>query len=122
MHKFIVKNQKEQVVGGVVYAPLEVDSDGDFSTKEEIQKAMYKFMQRYFDNNTPRFNLNHKKGTEHSFAILESFIAPEGCTKGGVAIKKGSWYMACRITDPDVWAMVESKSLQGWSMEGRATT
>ncbi|GAJ15535.1 unnamed protein product, partial [marine sediment metagenome] len=41
----ISKKADEHIVCGVVYAPNEVDSQGDTTTEEEIRKALYSYME-----------------------------------------------------------------------------
>lgn len=111
-------DKKQQIVGGVVYEPDEVDTQGDYADKKEIEKAMYRFMEKYATN-TNRIRINHK-GKKYFFPVIESFIPEQDITKGGQKLKAGTWWLMIKITNDKVWADVESGALTGFSMGGRA--
>ena len=115
----IVKiDKKKQMVGGVVYEPDEVDTQGDYATKEEIEKASYRFMQKYATN-TKRIRINHM-GKKHFFPIIESFIAEQDTVKGDQPLKKGTWWLMVKVTSDKIWKDIESGKLTGFSMGGTA--
>jgi len=117
----IVKiDKKKQMVGGVVYEPDEVDTQGDYATKEEIEKAMYRFMQKYATN-TKRIRINHM-GKKHFFPIIESFVPEQDTVKGGQPLKKGTWWLMVKVTSDTIWKDIESGKLTGFSMGGTAKT
>ncbi len=43
--KAFSKNKAQHIVSGVVYAPDEMDSDGEYATVEALTEAMYSFME-----------------------------------------------------------------------------
>jgi hypothetical protein len=116
--KFSKVNKKEQIVGGIVYAPSQKDAQGDFTDRKEIERAMYKFMEKYAED-PKRIKVMHK-GESVTFPILESFIPEQDIIKGDDIIKSGAWWLMIRITDPEIWAAVESGQLNGFSMGGTA--
>jgi hypothetical protein len=105
-------------VGGIVYAPSQKDAQGDFTDRKEIERAMYKFMEKYAED-PKRIKVMHK-GESVTFPILESFIPEQDIIKGDDIIKSGAWWLMIRITDPEIWAAVESGQLNGFSMGGTA--
>ncbi len=111
-------DKKQQIVGGVVYEPDEVDTQGDYTNKKEIEKAMYRFMEKYATN-TKRIRINHQ-GKKIFFPIVESFIPEQDITKGGQKLKAGTWWMMIKITDKKIWDEIEKGTLTGFSMGGRA--
>ncbi len=115
----IIKVDKAQkIVGGIIYEPDEVDTQGDFTDKKEIEKAEYLFMQKYATN-TKRIRINHA-GKKYFFPILESFIPEKDTPKGGEMIKAGSWWLMIKITDDKIWKEILENRLSGFSMGGRA--
>jgi len=109
----IRKAASEHIVYGVVYEPYVVDSQGDFASPEEIEKAAHLFAEKYQE-----FNIEHE-GTYHKVALSESYVAPEDIRIGGQPVKKGSWILAVRI--PDIlWGSIEKGEINGYSMEGGA--
>ncbi len=111
-------DKKQHIVGGVVYEPDEVDTQGDYADKKEIEKAMYRFMEKYATN-TKRIRINHK-GKKYFFPIIESFIPEHDTKKGGQRLKAGTWWLMVKVTDKKIWADIEAGKLTGWSMGGRA--
>ena len=111
-------DKKKQMVGGVVYEPDEVDTQDDFATKEEIEKAMYRFMEKYATN-TKRIRINHM-GKKHFFPIIESFVPDEDTIKGDQSLKKGAWWLMVKVTSDKIWKDIESGKLTGFSMGGTA--
>jgi ATP-dependent DNA ligase len=115
----IVKvDKKQQIVGGVIYEPGTIDTQGDWTDAGEIQKAMYRFMERYAED-TSRIKVLHKGRVRH-FPIVECFQPDADMRRGGQVIKAGSWWMMVKVTDPEVWSEIESGRLTGFSMGGQA--
>jgi hypothetical protein len=118
LFKIMKKDPAQQIVGGVVYEPNAVDSQGDFTDAKEITKTMYRFMEKY-GTQPQRIKVMHK-GKAYFFPILECFQPEEDTTKGGDKIKAGAWWLMIKVTDPKVWSDVESGALTGFSMGGMA--
>jgi len=111
---FFDKAKDEHIVYGIVYAPDEVDSQGDQASAEEIKKAAYDFMEH-----CQTFKVMHK-GKPADIKVLESYIAPQKLTVSGRTIKKGSWVISARINNKKVWKDVKTGKLTGFSMAGYA--
>ena len=111
-------DKKQQIVGGVVYEPDEVDTQGDYTTAKEIEKAQIRFMEKYATD-TKRARISHK-GKKLFFPIIESFIPAHDTMKGDKQIKAGSWWLEMKITNPEIWKLIEDGTLTGFSMGGRA--
>jgi len=107
-------DKDKQIIGVVVYAPDEVDTQGDMASAEEIEKAAHKF-----NIGNRKFKIMHK-GKEIDVDLLENYIMPVDATIGKEKVKKGSWFAVCKINDKDVWKRIKSGELQGISMGGEA--
>ena len=97
-------------------APRGVDSQGDWTFAEDIEKAAYGFMGRY------RHGTGIKLGHEGEFIpaeIVESYLAPVDFDLGNQRVVKGSWLQALRFPDPDLWELVK-QNMGGFSIGGRA--
>ena len=105
----------QQIVTAVVYAPEEVDAQGDIISEEEIQKMMYGFMRHY-----QAFKEMHEHPTD-AF-VLESYQAPVDFTLGAELVKKGSWIMTSQIEDEDLWERIKSGEITAYSIGGFAET
>lgn len=116
--KIMKIDRKQQIAGGVVYEPDIVDSQGDMASAEEIQKAMYKFMEKYATE-TKRIRVMHK-GKMHYFPIVECFQPEHDMMKGGKTVKAGSWWLMVKILNKQIWDQVVDGKLTGFSMGGRA--
>ncbi|MBA7548669.1 hypothetical protein ES705_41134 [subsurface metagenome] len=110
----ISKKTDEHIVCGVVYAPNEVDSQGDTTTEEEIRKALYSYM-----GGPQKFKLNHK-GKYIDAKVLEIYIAPVDFEMSNQKIKKGSWLLISRVLDEKVWKGIKDGTITGYSLAGRA--
>jgi len=108
------KAEEEHIVGGVVYAPDEVDAQGDFTTAEEITKAMYGWME---DAQTMK---EMHAGRPKQVKVLECFQPEQDIIKFGNTIKAGAWWLLVRVLDDKIWKRVKKGELTGFSMSGQA--
>jgi len=117
--KILKIDKKKHLVGGVVYEPDAIDSQGDYTDAEEIEKAIERFMEKY-SKDPKRIRVNHK-GQAYYFPIIECFQPETDIKKGGKTIKAGSWWLMVKVTDNSIWQLIESGKLTGFSMGGRAS-
>lgn len=118
MLRILKVDKKKQIVGGIVYQPDVKDSQGDYTNTEEIEKAMYRFMEKY-GRDPKRIKVEHEGRTRY-YPVLESFQPEQDIKKGGKTVPAGSWWLMIKVPDKDVWAEVEAGRLTGFSMGGRA--
>ena len=114
---FCKVDQEERVVAGVVYAPNEVDSQGDWTDTGEIWRAMKKYMVE-----TGGVMKIMHEGRQVDAPVVEVFQAEVETVKGGTTIPAGAWYQANYIPEglDDVWQAIKDGKLTGYSMAGRA--
>lgn len=111
---FINKNEEEKrLVYGVVYEPDVVDSQGEYMTAEEIEKAAHGFLK-------DARNIDH----QHDFnsgvgEVVESYIAPIDFEIGDELIKKGAWVLVTKAS-PEIWEAIKKGEITGYSMAGTA--
>ena len=103
-------DDEQQIVFGEVYAPGFPDSQGDFMTRESIQQMAYEFMRKGLVN---KIDLNHSQ-EESGCYVVESFIARDDDT----VFIPGSWVLGVKVPDPEIWALVKSGELNGFSFDG----
>jgi hypothetical protein len=110
----VSKSGDQQIVYGVVSEPGVIDLQGDRLSKSEIRAACHKFMQT-----------GQRIGKEHSgvakASIIESYIAPTDFKCNGQVVKSGSWVMAVKIHDNDLWQAVKKGDITGFSIAGTGT-
>lgn len=109
-------DEDQQIVGGIVYEPHAEDSQGDYSTEDEIRQACYYFME-----NKRKFKLQHEGAPiTAKINILENYIAPQDLEISKEKVKKGSWILIIRVQDPELWKLVKEGKVTGFSMAGVA--
>jgi hypothetical protein len=109
----IIKADK-QIVYGVVSEPDSIDLQGDRLSKSEIRKACHKFMMQ-----SQRIGKEHEGPAKAD--VIESYIAPTDFTCNGQVVKAGSWVMAVKIHDDDLWQDVKKGEITGFSIAGTGT-
>lgn len=108
-------DKEERMVYGIALEPNEVDTYKHTVTKEEIRQAAHK----YLSYNQIRM-VGHERVSNSKITLLESYIAPIDLTINGQTIKEGSWVVAMKIHDDEIWAQVKSGKLTGYSIGGWA--
>lgn len=111
----LVKSDEKRVVYGVVYSPGQVDSQGEYAERGEIEKAAYGFMK-----GLRLLNVD----AQHDFDPKAAFVAESWITKGADPLfpdePEGSWAVGIRVEDESLWASVKKGELAGLSMAGYA--
>jgi len=108
------EDSEEHILYGIVYEPDETDTDGDTVNAEEIRKAAHYYMAM-----SQVTKINHK-GAAVNTNILESYISTVDLVIAGRAVKKGTWLMAVKVNDAEIWKSVEEGALTGFSLAGPA--
>ena len=136
----LVKTQEERFVLGIVLepndggegAPVDPDTQGDIYSAHEIRRAAHLFMEQYRN-----LGLMHRRIVPTTkLRILESYIAPiefavrsNGEIIGTADVKpgekvqivrRGTWLLAMRVVDDQLWQAVKSGKLTGLSIGGSA--
>jgi hypothetical protein len=96
-------------VFGEVYSPLQVDTDGETMTAEDIQKMAHDFIAH---GSVTAIDMEHNHvacGAE----VVESFIA----RKEDPDYSEGSWVLGLRMQEGSVWEAVKSGDINGFSMD-----
>lgn len=108
---------EERYVLGIVLEPQDpsnpLDSQGDVYDAETIRQAAYQFMEEYRN-----IGLQHSGLINDKVKILESWIQREDTVIGGQNVIAGSWLMAVRVLDDEIWAAVKDGRITGFSIGG----
>ncbi len=107
--KFASVDSDKQLVYGVVMEPDEIDTHGDITSANEIEKAAHYFMQE-----SQVMGDSHIKVADAT--PVESYIAPVDFTLGGQEVKKGSWIMTTKIHADALWEEVKKGDYTGYSI------
>ena len=118
MLKIVKADKRKQIVGGIIYEPFVEDTQGDWTTPDEIEKAMHGFMERY-SRDPKRIKIEHE-GKKYYFPILECFQPEVDTIKDGKKIPAGAWWILIKVKDKNIWDAIERGELTGFSMGGKA--
>lgn len=99
-----------QLVYGEVYAPGFPDSQGDLMNRAAIQEMAHEFMRKGSVN---KIDVQHSQ-LESGCYVVESFIARDD----DPTFIPGSWVLGVKIPDPEIWSLVKSGELNGFSLDG----
>ncbi len=102
---------------GIVYAPDEVDAQGDWTDAETIRKAADEWM---------RAGRAMQVDQEHDFQPVAAFVAESWLVRAGdplfPAEREGAWAVGIQIEDAALWAQIEAGEVEGLSLAGTART
>ena len=112
-----IKKTVEGVAYGIVYAPDEVDAQGDFARADEIKKAAYEFMKNLSGRNVDK---------NHSFEKQNAYIAESWLVRKGDPVfekeKDGAWAVGIKLEDDKLIEGIKKGEIKGLSMAGQAET
>ena len=103
-------DEDKRLVYGIVMEPDSIDSQGDWESAEEIERAAHKFMK------DSRVIYREHKTKQPNVHVVESYIAPEDAGD----IKKGSWVMVTFVGEDSLWKEVKKGNFTGYSIRGYA--
>jgi hypothetical protein len=103
-------NEELKQVTYVAMLPDSTDLHGDFTSAEEVRKAM-----ESFNRSSMRANLFHMTMTD-TFSVVESYLAPTEFILGDNLVKKGTWLMTLQVHDDKLWELVKSGDINGISI------
>ena len=107
----------EQVIVGIALQPDVVDAHGDIMKAPVIRKAAHNFLSSY--NKTVKLGVQHRN-FKPKFELLESYIAPITFVLGEKTVKEGSWIVAVKVHDANVWKKIKKGEITGFSIGGKA--
>lgn len=98
-----------QVVYAEVYAPGRPDAQGEYMTRESIQKACHDFSK---SGRHKCIDIQHDNKVLKGACVVESFVARDD----DAVFIPGSWVVGMYLPD-EAWARVKKGELNGFSME-----
>lgn len=103
-------NQELKQATFIAMLPDSVDLHGDFTSAEEVRKAM-----QSFNKSAKRTNLFHMTMSD-SFEVIESYLAPVDFILNDEFVAKGTWLMTLQIKDDSLWELIKSGEINGISI------
>jgi hypothetical protein len=111
----LLKTGEERYVLGIVLEPETVDAQRDIYSAAEVREAAHRFMEEYRN-----LGLMHREILGDQVKILESYLAPVEFELDGTRVRKGTWMLAVRVLDDELWKQVKAGELTGFSIGGSA--
>lgn len=105
----------KKLVYGIVYAPDEVDAQGDTMEATEIEKAAHSFLQK---GRTTRVDKDHDEQPDEGY-VVESYLIGKSDSRFPDD-PEGSWAVVIKVTDDDTWSQIQDGDIQGISMQATA--
>ncbi len=106
-------DEEKRMVYGIVYAPDEVDSQGDVATAEVIEKMAYDFMR---NARTTQVDKQHDYQPDEGF-VAESWIVKEG---DPLFDEVGAWAVGIKVENDATWEAIKKGEITGISLAGEA--
>lgn len=123
---FQTDEEKQVVLGPAMIPNLKIfrkDSNGlpyyVYFTAETIKKIAEKYMRnKFIDNNDE----NHSGKAVEDVYVIESWIKEDMYDKsnkyGYQELPVGTWFVAMKVKNPEIWKKIKSKELNGFSVSG----
>jgi hypothetical protein len=96
-------------VYGVVYSPLEIDTDWESMTADDIRKMAHEFIA---SGQVYSIDVMHNECPSGA-QVVESFIA----RKGDPDYNEGDWVLGVQMPDGELWNEIKSGNLNGFSVQ-----
>lgn len=116
----VIKTKEEKYALGIVLEPLkemgQVDAQNDLYSAEEVKKAAHLFMEEFAN-----MGVQHTELANSRIRILETWIQRDDAVIEGVTVTKGTWLMAVKFIDDELWEKVKKGEITGFSIGGKAS-
>ncbi len=104
-----------KVVYGVVYAPDEIDTEGDTMSVGEIERAAYDFLKAQRTSHVD---------ADHDGLLGRGYVAESWLVRRGDPLfagePEGAWAVGIKVTDEATWGRIEQGDLRAFSLAGFA--
>jgi len=107
----IIKLDEElQIVYAEVYVPNIPDSDNDFMSVDTVREMAHGFLA---NGRVTKVDVEHSR-VDVAAVIVESFVA----RKDDPDFIMDAWVCGVKINDPEVWELIKSGEINGFSLDG----
>jgi hypothetical protein len=110
----------------IYYEPNKLDSHGDWTTQEVIEKACENFNSNLKSGNVVP-NLFHSRDDEgnieatDSFEILKSWVSPTDCIVGETEVDEGTWLVKVKMNNEVLWSKFLEGTISGVSFGAKGS-
>lgn len=113
MSQIVIKSEEKRLVYGEVYAPMQLDTDGEAMTADAVEQMAFDFM---LNGRTTKIDVGHNYKESGCYAV-ESFIARKNDPDDFL---EGAWVLGVKIAPDDLWEAVKKGEINGFSFAGKA--
>ena len=114
----------QRMVYGIVYAPDEVDTEGDITTAEVIKEAAYRFMREKQEDRTGEPGEDTRSiDKRHNANPDQGYVAETWIVRKDDAFfpdDVDAWAVGIKVEDEDTWQEIKKGKIKGLSMGGEA--
>lgn len=112
-HTFAVKDfsKEKRLIYAMVYEPNVLDTDAEMMLEADVEKACHEFMLKGYIADAVDTDHNH---IANACQIVECAVA----RKGDDLFPEGSWWVAIKCFNDEIWEGVKSGKYAGLSLEG----
>ncbi len=111
-------DKAKQIAYCVVLEPDTEDLQADVISESEIEKTAHAYLLDFRVVADSHKRKNDGNLVVADAGVVESFIAPVDFQSGSEIIRKGSWVIAIKVNDPDMWQSIEKGDITGVSIGG----
>ncbi len=111
MPRIVIKSEAERLVYGEVYAPYQIDTDGEAMMPQDIKKMAHEFLA---NGRVNKIDVQHDLN-ESGCVVVESFLARKDDPDGFL---DGAWVLGVKVIPDDLWGQVLKGELNGFSFYG----
>lgn len=108
---FKARRDDRQIAYGEVYAPMDVDTHGEFMSAVDVETLAHKFMLKAL---TQKIDVMHDN-QDGKAAAVESFVA----RGGDPDFTPGAWVLGVKVFDTALWRQIKSGQITGFSMQAK---
>lgn len=112
--KFCKIDNDKRLVYGIVYEAGPVDTQGEYTDEEELEKAAHRFMEQVGGTN----EMHQDSLTRREAVPVESCVLRPGDVFKGVHFDYPTWVVGTKIYSDSVWKKIKEGEYTGYSMEG----
>lgn len=109
-------DDERRMVYGIVYAPDQVDSQGDFADRFEIERAAHAFIK---SGRSQQVDQNHQFEALPGAFVAESWIVRAADPEFADWVPN-AWAVGIKIEDDALWQAIKSGEWAGLSLAGKA--
>jgi hypothetical protein len=113
----IKADSDRQVVVGAVMEPNAVDLAGDFERPETIRRLSEGYMERLATGES-QSGVMHAMFPDDGISHVENRVLETTQKIGGEEYSPGTWVVGKKVNDDELWNLVESGSIGGFSIGG----